>query len=153
MFFTQSFAFLEFQIRIATVIYSFSYIFPFLILPIGLANGLSNLLMGGGLGALDVIGGFFAGVIVSWLVYLVRRHKLPRLLIIPIIAIGNGLIVSIWLSYLIGWPYFALAISITIGQIPSGIVAYLLLPILDEHMKKIGGYEYEKEHQNGGERS
>lgn len=153
MFFTQSFAFLQFQIRIATVIYSFSYIFPFLILPIGLANGLSNLLMGGGLGALDVIGGFFAGIIVSWLAYLVRRYRLPRILIIPIIVLGNGLIVPIWLSHLIGVPYFTLAISVAVGQIPSGVIAYILLPILDEHMKKIGGHEYEKEHQNDSERS
>jgi len=93
----------------------------------------------GGLGALDVIGGFLAGIIVSALAYGVKRYKLPRLLIIPIIVLGNGLIVPIWLSYLIGVPYFTLAISIAIGQIPSGIIAYILITILDEHMKRVGG--------------
>jgi len=136
MFVTQSFAFLQVQVRIATVIYSFSYIFPFLIIPIGIANGLSNLMMGG-LGALDVVGGFFAGIIVSSAVYLVRHFKLPRVLIIPIIILGSGLIVPIWLSYLLGIPYLALALSISLGQIPSGVVAYILITILDEHMKKI----------------
>ena len=136
MFFTQHFAFLQFQIRIATALYSLSYIFPFLIVPIGLANALSNFMMGG-LGPPDVIGGFIAGIVISSAVYLIRRFKLPMILIIPTIILGNGLIVPIWLSYLIGVPYFVLAISISIGQIPSGITAYLLIKLLDRHMERM----------------
>jgi len=152
MFVTQSFSFLAIQFRVATTLYSLGYIFPFLIAPIGFANALSNLLMGG-LGVLDVVGGFLAGVIVSALSYLVRRYKLPTLLIVPIIMFGNGLIVPIWLSYLLGIPYLMLVVSVSLGQIPSAIAAYILITILDEYMKKTGGYEYEKERENGSDRS
>ena len=151
MFVTQSFSFNAIQFRVATTLYGISYIFPFLIIPIGIANALSNLLMGG-LGVLDIVGGFIAGVVISGLSYLVRRFKLPKLLIIPIIALGNGLIVPIWLSYLLGIPYFALVISVTLGQIPSAIAAYFLITILDEHMKKTGGYKYEKESETDSDR-
>jgi len=151
MFVTQGFSFYAIQFRVATTLYGISYIFPFLIVPIGIANALSNLLMGG-LGVLDVIGGFIAGVVISTLAYFVRRFKLPRLLIIPIIALGNGLIVPIWLSYLLGIPYLALVVSVTLGQLPSGIAAYFLITVLDEHMKKTGGYEYEKESKDDSDR-
>ena len=147
MFVNQSFAFQAVQVRIATVVYSFSYIFPFLVLPIGIANALSNLLMGG-LGALDVIGGFIAGIVVSGLIYLVRRYKLPMILIIPIIVLGNGLIVPIWLSYLLGLPYWALVLNVSLGQIPSGLVSYFLMKILKKHMALISGGEYENESKN-----
>ena len=56
---TQSFAFGQYQIRIATAMYGLSAIFPFLILPFGLANVVSNTVMGG-LGLPDIIGGFIA---------------------------------------------------------------------------------------------
>ena len=42
---TQSFAFGQYQIRIATALYGLSYLFPFLVLPFGMANLASNLLM------------------------------------------------------------------------------------------------------------
>jgi uncharacterized membrane protein len=35
---TQSFAFGQYQVRIATAIYSLAYLFPFLVVPMGLAN-------------------------------------------------------------------------------------------------------------------
>ena len=47
MYFTQSFAFMQFQIRVATSLYGLSAIFPFLILPMGISNLISNTLMGG----------------------------------------------------------------------------------------------------------
>ena len=47
MFLTQSFAFGQYQIRIATSIYALASIYPFLIVPLGLANFMSNTLMGG----------------------------------------------------------------------------------------------------------
>jgi hypothetical protein len=46
---TQSFAFGQYQIRIATALYGLSAIFPFLVLPFGLANVVSNTVMRGGL--------------------------------------------------------------------------------------------------------
>ena len=45
MFFTQSFAFGQYQVRIATAIYAMAGLYPFLILPLALANLLSNLVM------------------------------------------------------------------------------------------------------------
>ena len=44
---TQSFAFGQYQVRIATALYGLSYIFPFLVVPFGIANVISNLVMGG----------------------------------------------------------------------------------------------------------
>ena len=52
---TQSFAFGQYQVRIATALYGLSAIFPFLIIPFGLVNVLANTLMGG-LGPLDMLG-------------------------------------------------------------------------------------------------
>ena len=38
MYLTQSFAFLQYQVRIATAIYALAYLFPFLVLPLGVSN-------------------------------------------------------------------------------------------------------------------
>ena len=75
MFCTQSFAFGQFQIRIATTIYSLSYIFPFLVLPLGIANIISNTIMGG-LGVLDLLGGGLVGITTAFLIVLIRKYKL-----------------------------------------------------------------------------
>ena len=91
MFCTQSFAFGQFQIRIATTIYSLSYIFPFLVLPLGIANIISNTIMGG-LGVLDMLGGGLVGITTSFLIVLIRKYKLNiNLAAIPIIFIRNTL--------------------------------------------------------------
>ena len=47
LYFTQSFSFGAYQIRIATALYALAYLFPFLVLPLGLANFISNMLFGG----------------------------------------------------------------------------------------------------------
>ena len=47
MYVTQSFAFGQYQVRIATAIYGVAYLFPFLVVPLGLSNLLSNMIMGG----------------------------------------------------------------------------------------------------------
>ncbi|MGF7056562.1 QueT transporter family protein [Brassicibacter mesophilus] len=126
MFFTQGFAFGQYQIRIATSIYALTAIHPFLIVPMGLSNLLSNILMGG-LGIFDIIGGFIVGILTSTIVYLIKRYNLNDWLItLPIILIP-GLIVPIWLSYLINVPYRILATSIIIGQILPGIFGVILV--------------------------
>ena len=130
MFATQGFAFGAYQIRIATSLYSLSYLYPFLILPLGIANLLSNTLMGG-LGIFDIVGGITVGVITSTLVYLVRRFKLNQLLVAIPIIFGPGLIVPIWLSPILGVPYNVLAISLCIGQILPGIVGALMVRQLE----------------------
>jgi uncharacterized membrane protein len=123
---TQWVAFGQFQIRIATSIYALSYLYPFLIIPMGIANFLSNTFMGG-LGILDMVGGTLVGIITSALIFLIRKHNLSEWLIaIPIVLIP-GLIVPIWLSYLLHIPYLALAISICVGQIIPSILGVLLV--------------------------
>ena len=128
MFFTQTFAFGAYQIRIATGLYSLSYFFPFLVVPLGLANSVSNILLGG-LGILDIIGGALVGFITSGGVYFVRKFRLNDLLVIPVIILGPGLIVPVWLSYILGLPYYMLAVSLCIGQILPAATGYLLVKI------------------------
>ena len=70
---TQTFAFGQYQIRIATALYGLSALFPFLILPFGLANVLSNTLMGG-LGLPDIIGGGLVGIATTALIVLAKRQ-------------------------------------------------------------------------------
>lgn len=130
MYMTQSFAFGQYQIRLATSLYALSAIFPFLIVPMGLSNLLSNLLMGG-LGLPDIIGGTIVGITTSSLVYLARRYRWNDWLIALPIILCPGLLVPIWLSYLIHVPYSILAVSITIGQIIPGVVGVLLVKQLN----------------------
>ena len=72
---TQSFSFGAIQIRLATSLYALAYIFPFLVLPLGLSNLLSNMLLGG-LSIFDILGGGFVGIFTALLVYCVRKYKL-----------------------------------------------------------------------------
>lgn len=129
MFFTQGFAFGQYQIRIATSIYALSAIHPFLIIPMSIANLLSNTLMGG-LGVLDMVGGAAVGLITSGTIYMIKRFKLNDWLIALPIVFGPGLIVPIWLSYILNLPYSMLATSLCIGQIIPGIVGVLLIKYL-----------------------
>ena len=134
MYVTQGFAFMAWQIRIATALYSLSYLFPFLVVPLALANMLSNIVMGG-LGIFDIAGGLAVGIITTGAVYLVRRFNLPMVLVIPVLILGPGLVVPIWLSYLLNLPYLALVASVSIGQVTPAVVGYFLIKILKKHMK------------------
>lgn len=126
MYFTQSFAFGQYQIRIATSLYALAGVFPFLIFPMGVANSLSNILMGG-FGVFDMVGGCIVGIATSFTVYFIRKLKLNDwLIVLPIIFIP-GLVVPVWLSYLIGVPYKILAASVCIGQIVPAVLGVLLL--------------------------
>lgn len=133
MFVTQGFAFGQYQIRIATSLYSLSYIYPFLIIPLGLANFLSNTIMGG-LGPLDMFGGIIAGIITSGAVYLVRRFKWNIWFIAVPLVFGPGLLVPLWLSYLLNIPYGVLALSLCIGQIIPAIVGMFLVQIMSKYV-------------------
>lgn len=53
---TQGFAFGQYQVRIATALYGLAALFPFSVPVFGLANLISNMIMGG-LGPIDAIGG------------------------------------------------------------------------------------------------
>jgi len=133
MLLTTGFAFGAYQVRIATALYALPYVFPFLVLPLALANAISN--MTGPLGMLDVIGGFFVGVVTAGGVFLLKKFMLPRWLIIPMIIVAPALIVPIWLSYILNMPYFALVVNIAVGQTTPAIMGYFLTFAV-ERMKK-----------------
>ena len=131
---TQSFSFGAIQIRLATSLYALAYIFPFLVLPLGVSNLLSNMLLGG-LSIFDILGGGFVGILTALLVYCVRKYKLNiTLTILPIIFIP-GLIVPIWLSMILNVPYSALAVSLCLGQVIPAILGSFLIKVLKD---KIG---------------
>lgn len=133
MFFTQSFSFGQYQIRIATSLYAFASLFPFLILPSGLANALSNTLMGG-LGIADIVGGLVVGLLTSSSIVLIRKFNLPRFLIIFPIILIPGLGVPLYLHILLDLPYWVLASSVLVGQIIPAIVGYLLVLALEKRL-------------------
>ena len=124
LYFTQSFSFGAYQIRIATALYALAYLFPFLVLPLGFANFIANFLFGG-LGLLDWFGGCFVGIIV-----LIRRKGWSRwLMILPIILVP-GLGVPSYLSYLLHVPYSVLATSLCIGQSVPAVCGVVLVNVL-----------------------
>ena len=129
MVITQSFAFGAVQIRLATSLYALSYIFPFLVLPLGLSNLLSNMLLGG-LSIFDIVGGGLVGILTALLVYGVRKYKLNAYLTILPIIIIPGLIVPIWLSMILHVPYSALAMSLCLGQVIPAILGSILIKLL-----------------------
>ena len=117
LYFTQSFSFGAYQIRIATSLYGLSYLFPFLVLPLGFANFIANMLFGG-LGLLDMFGGCIVGIVTTAIIV-----SLP-IIIVP------GLGVSTYLSYLLHVPYSALALSLCIGQTVPAICGAVLVNVL-----------------------
>ena len=129
LYFTQSFSFGVYQIRIATALYALAYLFPFLVLPLGFANFIANFLFGG-LGLLDWFGGCFVGIIVTAIIVLIRRKGWSRwLMILPIILVP-GLGVSSYLSYLLHVPYSVLATSLCIGQSVPAVCGVVLVNVL-----------------------
>ena len=129
LYFTQSFSFGAYQIRIATALYALAYLFPFLVLPLGFANFIANFLFGG-LGLLDWFGGCFVGIIVTAIIVLIRRKGWSRwLMILPIILVP-GLGVPSYLSYLRHVPYSVLATSLCIGQSVPAVCGVVLVNVL-----------------------
>ena len=129
MYLTQSFAFGQYQVRIATAIYSAAYLFPFLVVPLGLSNLLSNMIMGG-LGVFDIVGGGLVGLATAGACAWLGKRKKPSWLVALPIALIPALVVSIWLSALLGVPYPAMAASLLVGQAICGAVGALLVSAL-----------------------
>ena len=129
LYFTQSFSFVAYQIRIATALYALAYLFPFMVLPLVFANFIANFLFGG-LGLLDWFGGCFVGIIVTAIIVLIRRKGWSRwLMILPIILVP-GLGVPSYLSYLLHVPYSVLATSLCIGQSVPAVCGVVLVNVL-----------------------
>lgn len=130
---TQGFSFGAYQIRIATSLYALSYLCPFLVLPLGLANLIANMLFGG-LGILDMAGGFLVGITTTGLAVQIRRMQITRWsLVLPLILVP-GLGVAVWLSYLLQIPYAALALSLCIGQIIPAVCGVLLVNVMERYV-------------------
>ncbi|WP_373898715.1 QueT transporter family protein [Haloimpatiens sp. FM7315] len=126
MYFTQGVSFGQYQIRLATSFYALSYIYPFLIIPMAIGNMLSNVLMGG-LGVFDILGGFLVGLITTTSIYFIKKVNLKDYFVAIPIILGPGLIVPLWLSFILNMPYKVLALSLCIGQIIPGIIGILLI--------------------------
>jgi len=134
MYVTQSFAFGQYQVRIATAIYGVAYLCPFLVLPLGLSNLISNMLMGG-LGFFDIFGGGLVGILTAGSCALIRHYKLNPVLVGIPIAIIPTFIVSLWLCGIVGISYFAMVLSLMVGQVISGVFAAVLVPALKRALK------------------
>ena len=132
---TQGFAFGQYQVRIATALYGLSAIFPFTIPAFGIANFVSNTMMGG-FGMVDAIGGAIVGLLTTGLIVLAKRQGLGNWVLIPIITFVPGLIVPIWLTYFLPVPYWVLVSSLVVGQFVCGVVSYFLINALEKVVYK-----------------
>ncbi len=130
LYFTQSFSFGAYQIRIATSLYALSYLFPFLVFPLGLANFISNMFFGG-FGIIDMVGGCLVGIVASGCIVLIRKKKWNRMLIAVPIVLVPGLGVAIYLSYFLSLPYPVMALNLCIGQLIPSVVGVILVKALE----------------------
>ena len=130
LFMTQSFSFGAYQIRIVTSLYALSYLFPFLVIPLGLANFIANML--GGFGIIDMVGGFIVGIVTSGIVMLIKKFHLPRFMIFFPITLVPGFGVALWLSPMVHMPYEALALSLCIGQTVPAVCGVALSKALEQ---------------------
>lgn len=129
LYLTQSVSFGAYQIRIATSLYALAYAFPFLMVTMGVANLISNLLFGG-LGPIDMIGGFLVGIGTTGLIVLIRKYNLSIWWVALSIILVPALGVSLWLSYLLHIPYSALVVNLAIGQTVPAVVGTILVRTL-----------------------
>ena len=111
------------------VVWSECY-FPFLILPFGLANVVSNTVMGG-LGLPDIIGGFIVGIVTTSIIVFAKRRGCGNWIIWAAVTFVPGLGVPVWLSVLLDIPYLVLASSLLIGQCICGIASVMLVTALE----------------------
>lgn len=126
MILTQAFAFGQYQVRIATALYALAGVFPFLVVPLGAANCLSNFLMGG-LGPLDMIGGVTVGLLTAGAIAAARDTRWRYVVTFLAITLIPGLGVPIWLSIILDIPYGLLVAGLLVGQAISGFCGALLL--------------------------
>ncbi len=126
---TQSFAFGPYQIRIATAVYGFCALYPFLMVPLSLANVISNCLLGG-LGILDMVGGFCAGMVTTGAIVLGKKYGLGNWIIWAAVTLAPGLMVPMWLCVIFDVPYWILAGSLLVGQCVCGVVSMIWVSAL-----------------------
>ena len=100
LYVTQGISFGPYQIRIATALYGLAFLYPFLVIPLGIANFIANFLFGG-LGLIDMVGGCAVGMITTWLIVQIRQRQGHLWLAALPIWWVPALLVSLWLSYLL----------------------------------------------------
>ena len=137
---TSGFSFGAYQIRIATSLYALAYLFPFLVVPLGLANFISNMLFGG-FGIVDMLGGCIVGMVAAACIVLIRRKNWNRMLIAVPIVLVSGLGVATYLSYFLAMPYPLMALNLCIGQLIPSIVGVVLVRVLERvwHPSAVAG--------------
>lgn len=135
VYLTQFLSFGQYQIRLATGLYSLSYFYPFLCLPLGIANMLSNILFGGDI--INGIFGFFAGVLTTFTISLLRKVTSKKCILVIPIAIIPSLIIPIWLTYTLTVPYLILFVSLLIGQTISAYTTGLGILYIIERIPKL----------------
>ena len=126
LYVTQSVSFGAYQIRIATSLYALAYAFPFLVTPMGIGNLISNF----GLGILDMMGGFGVGILTTGIIVGMRKLGLSAWwAILPIIFVP-ALCVPLWLSPLLGLPYWPLVLNLIVGQTIPAVLGSVLVKAL-----------------------
>lgn len=132
VFLTASISFGAVQIRIANLMYALAYCFPFLILPAGVSVVLSNVLFGG-LGLIDIMGGFLVAVTTTFLITRIKKYNLNKWLIALVILTVPPLGVPMWLSVLLNLPYWPLVFSLMLGHIIPAILGVVLVTGLEKN--------------------
>ncbi|HFI0463900.1 TPA: QueT transporter family protein [Streptococcus suis] len=135
LFVSQSFSFGAYQMRLATALYALAYPFGFLVIPLGLANGIANTF--GGLGLVDILGGFVVGCLTAGVVSLLRRYKAPDWSVFFPIFLIPSLVAPLWLSGLLGLPYGALVASLLVGQAVPGVLGVVIVKLIFSRLKGV----------------
>lgn len=127
--FTYDFSFGIYQLRIATALYGLSYLFPYLCLPLGLANALTNFASFNGF-SLDVMGGLMVGLLTCYSHILLRRKKKSPWFILLTITFIPGFMVPLWLSPLFHQSYLNVVLHLCLGQMVPALIGSLLVQVL-----------------------
>lgn len=126
----------QIRIRVADCVYALCYIYPFLVIPMGVANFLCSLLFGG-LGLADMVGWMLVGILTSAVICLIKRLRLNVWFISVPVVFVPGLLVPIWWSYLMHMPYAIVAFGICIEQIIPSLLGVILLKRLERFLPNL----------------
>lgn len=133
MYCTQFISFGQYQIRFVTGLYGLAYEFPFLCVPLGIANMLSNILFAGDI--VNGLFGFIAGLATTEAICLLKKYTTNKLLLVFPIAAIPSFIVPIWLSVSLNISYFLLVLSLLVGQTISAYTCGIVIIKLSERLK------------------
>ena len=92
----------------------------------GIGNLISNFLFGG-LGILDMLGGFGVGILTTGIIVGMRRMGLGSWWVILPIIMVPALCVPLWLSRLLDIPYWPLVLNLLVGQTVPAVVGSVLV--------------------------